>query len=224
MNRHHRTHRLRDEPDDAPDRGDWLVVGERPSGDALVLSAHPTEADARRQVCLFAGLEGYASITVRHLKEERPVSEPRKNAALSLDDARRRTPPVDPVVACRSSLQLALYGAVSEGDVVSMAGKLKSMAMEGNLPAMKLFFALVTGGGGMSAPAPRVEQPPQPAAVVFIDARTGQVVAPPAALDAPGSEGKLEAMARRAALGQELFVEGGAALDQPVNGRAGSRE
>lgn len=137
------------------------------------------------------------------IEEEVTVTE-RKNAVFNLADARRRTPPPDPVAGMRNSLQLALFGAVTETDVCGMAQKLKQMAMEGNLQAMKLFFSLVTGGGGMSAPAAQQ----QPQAVVYVDARTGQVLEPgrpPEPADAPaGSEDKILLMQERLARGESL--------------------
>ena len=68
-----------------------------------------------------------------------------KNQSLKLSDARRRTPPVDPVAAMRESLQVALFGAVKESDVLGMVEKLKAIALDGDLRAMKMFFGLVVG-------------------------------------------------------------------------------
>lgn len=70
----------------------------------------------------------------------------RINHSLKLSEARAKTPAVNAVEAMRSSLQLALFGAVTEGDVAGMAAKLKEMALAGDLKAMKLFFQLVEGG------------------------------------------------------------------------------
>lgn len=67
----------------------------------------------------------------------------RINQSLKLAEARQRTPAVSAVEAMRSSLQLALFGAVTEADVAGMASKLKEMALAGDLKAMKLFFQMV---------------------------------------------------------------------------------
>jgi hypothetical protein len=88
---------------------------------------------------------------------------------LSLRDAEALTPPVDAVKALQQSLQMALYNGVSEQDVAGVAGKLKEMAMAGDLRAMKMLFELVIGAKGM-APAP----PPAPPQVVVLGGRRGR--------------------------------------------------
>src|SRR5688572_28429129 len=71
---------------------------------------------------------------------------------LRLADARQMTPKVSATEAMRQQLQLALFGAVTEQDVVGMAAKLKEMALAGDLKAMKLFFQLVMGQAQPVAP------------------------------------------------------------------------
>lgn len=48
------------------EQGDWVLIGNRPEGDQLVLATEETmeAAIARRQQMLDAGLEGYSSITI----------------------------------------------------------------------------------------------------------------------------------------------------------------
>lgn len=76
-----------------------------------------------------------------------------KNGKLILDDARRLTPPVNPVEAMRRSLALAMFNNVKETDVSALVDKLKEMAMAGDLKAMDMFFKLTTGAGAKESPA-----------------------------------------------------------------------
>lgn len=73
---------------------------------------------------------------------------------LRLDEARQLTPPVNPVEAMRRQLALALFDGVKEQDLLDMAGRLKEMAMAGDLKAMQLFFKLVLPAGEKAAPPP----------------------------------------------------------------------
>jgi hypothetical protein len=118
-----------------------------------------------------------------------------------IDEARRRTPPVDPVEACRRSLTLALFDAVSERDVAEMVKVLKGQAMEGDIGAMRLFFSLVTGSSG----------PVQQVAVF--------APAPPEPTEAPaGSEAKILLMQQRLERGEELCHPDDAGPDRVRNG------
>lgn len=125
----------------AKDKAKWLVVGYA-GQDRVVLTNHPSEESARQQrdVLLKGGIEGYDRLTVE--ESERHMAE---RTRFDLKDMERRTPKVGGVEAMRNSLQLALFGAVSERDVVGMAEKLKEMALAGDFKAMKLFFSLVQG-------------------------------------------------------------------------------
>jgi hypothetical protein len=76
---------------------------------------------------------------------------------LILDQARRLTPVVNPVEAMRKQLALAVYDHATEKDIGDMMGKLKEMALGGNLQAMKMWLKLTVGEGGekgASAPEP----------------------------------------------------------------------
>jgi hypothetical protein len=84
------------------------------------------------------------------------MAEPKRNGVLKLDDARERTPTVNPVEAMRKQLAVAVYGAVKESDVEEMVGKLKELALAGDHKAMKMYFELI---GVMGK-----QQPPPPAA------------------------------------------------------------
>jgi hypothetical protein len=77
-----------------------------------------------------------------------------KRGTLKLDEARAITPPVSPVEAMRRQLQLALFDGVKEQDVLTLANKLKEMALAGDLKAMKMFFELVVGKEPKAAPPP----------------------------------------------------------------------
>lgn len=188
----------------------FFIIGMRPSGEQVRLWTSTTREKAVRQLGRFAQLEGYARITIEEEGNVSGFNGNNNKKTVTLAEARQRTPPPDPVAACRNQLQLALFGAVSEGDVVQMATKLKAMAMEGDLRAMKLFFSLVTGGGGMSTPpAPQVQQ--QPPQIIYVDARTGQAIPQPlviipseptAAL--PETQDKIEVMRQRAERGESL--------------------
>jgi hypothetical protein len=83
------------------------------------------------------------------------VNKTNRKNGLNLDEARQRNPPVSAVEAMRNSLQLALFGAVTENDVAGMATKLKEMASRGDLRAMKLFFDLVTKSDHAPPPQPQ---------------------------------------------------------------------
>ena len=135
--------------------------------------------------------------------------------SLTLAEARRRTPAVEAAAAMRGQLQLALFGAVTEDDVIGMAGKLKQMAQAGDLRAMKLFFELVVGKG-QAAPAAQQQ-------VVIIDGRVLPVlpaaevvpalpVEPTAAL--PGTPAKQVVLAARAGNGEQLHHPGDARPDE----------
>lgn len=69
----------------------------------------------------------------------------RKNGIdrVTLDDARELTPPVDPVEAMRRQLALTLFDAVKPDDVLTLANKLRDMAMAGDLKAMQMYLKLV---------------------------------------------------------------------------------
>ena len=135
---------------------------------------------------------------------------------LTLAEARRRTPAVEAAAAMRGQLQLALFGAVTEDDVIGMAGKLKQMAQAGDLRAMKLFFELVVGKGQAAPPAQQQQ-------VVIIDGRVLPVlpaaevvpalpVEPTAAL--PGTPAKQAVLTARAGNGEQLHHPGDARPDE----------
>ncbi len=77
-----------------------------------------------------------------------------KHRSLTLDQARTLTPAVNPVEAMRRNLQMAVFGSVSEADMLAMANKLKEQAMGGDLKAMKLYFELMLGKDQKPAPPP----------------------------------------------------------------------
>ena len=134
---------------------------------------------------------------------------------LTLAEARRRMPAVEAAAAMRGQLQLALFGAVTEDDVIGMAGKLKQMALAGDLRAMKLFFELVVGKGQAAPPAQQQ--------VVIIDGRVLPVllaaevvpVLPAEATAAlPGTPAKQVVLAARAGNGEQLHHPGDARPDE----------
>lgn len=73
---------------------------------------------------------------------------------ISLNEARELTPPVSPIEAMRRQLATAVFGSVSEKDVLAMTEKLKEMGMSGDLKAMKMFFDLVVGKDVKPTPPP----------------------------------------------------------------------
>lgn len=74
------------------------------------------------------------------------------NHSLKLDEARKLTPAVDPVEAMRRNLALAVFGGVSEQDVMGIVGKIKEQALAGDHKAQQLLLKLVLGDGKV-APA-----------------------------------------------------------------------
>lgn len=66
---------------------------------------------------------------------------------VNLREARERAPAVNPLEAMRRQLALGLFGAVKENDLAELAAKLKAMALDGDLKAMKLYFDLVMPKG-----------------------------------------------------------------------------
>jgi hypothetical protein len=114
---------------------------------------------------------------------------------LKLADAEARTPAVSGVEAMRQQLQLALFGAVTEKDVVGMAELLKQKALDGDLPAMKLFFGLVLGPAQTTV---------QQAVVVRPDGEPERLPAAPTR-ERPQSRGKLEVIAARVERGESAF-------------------
>jgi len=73
-----------------------------------------------------------------------------KGKAFRLSEARELTPPVDPAEALRKDLRMAFLQGFGADDMDALAGKLKEMALSGDLAAMKLITQLLT------APAPAV--------------------------------------------------------------------
>ena len=67
-----------------------------------------------------------------------------KTNVIRLDQARRYTPPVDPIEACKRSLNLSVYDKLSETDVTDIVGTLKEKAKAGDLKAIQMVIALIT--------------------------------------------------------------------------------
>lgn len=69
------------------------------------------------------------------------------------------TPKVNPVEAMRKQLALSVYDNVHEKDIAAMMTKLKEMALDGNLGAMKMFLKLTIGEGNDKVPEAPAESP-----------------------------------------------------------------
>lgn len=83
----------------------------------------------------------------------------RKKPSITLVEAKRLTPAVDPVEAMRRQLHLALFGGLTEGDMVACAKALKGAALDGDMRAMRLLLDLVTRFAGAPAgPSVHVQQ------------------------------------------------------------------
>jgi hypothetical protein len=95
-------------------------------------------------------------------------------------------------------LRAALFEAVTEDDIREIAAGLVRKAKAGDLAAAKLLMTYVLGGGNNVT---KVQQ-----AVIVQDhgGALAPLPAPPVRV-LPGTADKVEAMARRAANGQELF-------------------
>ena len=76
---------------------------------------------------------------------------------LKLSEARELTPVVSPVEAMRRQLTMAVYGGVSEADVVALTQKLKDQALKGDTKAMKMMFELI-GAMGPNAAKPAQDE------------------------------------------------------------------
>lgn len=162
----------------------WYVVGVRPGGDRLVLAECRTEALAVRRLAAFAGLEGYERVLV---EECGMGAEPR--GSLRLRDAEKRVPPVNAAEALRRQLQVALFGAIGQADVIDVVAVLKKKALAGDLQAMKILLGLIG-------------QPGQPQNVQQVAVVGREPEAPTPAL--PGTEEKILVMRARAEAGQNV--------------------
>lgn len=86
-------------------------------------------------------------------------SSKREYTPLKLDEARRATPPVNPIEAMKQQIAVAVFGAVKEAEVAELVEKLRSMAMAGDLKAAKLYFDLLLPKEQKPAPPPPAEIP-----------------------------------------------------------------
>lgn len=76
-----------------------------------------------------------------------------KKDSLVLKKAKQIAPPVNPLEAVRNSLQMSLFGAISEDDISAITTNILHKAKGGDLKAAKLIFDLVEkAGGGTSSP------------------------------------------------------------------------